>query len=60
MFRVDADNKAEQIEARISTAAGMWVGVSGAFEVGDRVIVRGAERLAPGQAVEVATATASN
>ncbi len=59
VFRVGDDNTAEQIEAGITTTAGMWVGVSGAFAVGDRVIVRGAERLAPGQAVEVTTATAA-
>ena len=60
VFRVSDDNTAEQIETRVMTTAGMWVGVTGAFAVGDRVIIRGAERLAPGQAVEVATATAAN
>ena len=38
----------------------MWVGVTSGFAAGDRVIVRGAERLAPGQAVDVRTATAAN
>ena len=59
VFRVSADSTAEQIETRVTTAAGMWVGVTGGFSAGDRVIVRGAERLAPGQAVEVATTTAA-
>lgn len=60
VFRVSDDGTAEQVEARVTTAAGMWVGVTDEFSAGDRVIVRGAERLAPGQAVEVATATAAN
>jgi RND family efflux transporter MFP subunit len=60
VFRVSADSTAEQIEVAITTAAGMWVGVEDGFSAGDRVVVRGAERLAPGQSVDVATPTASN
>ena len=32
---------------------GLWVGVADGIDAGDRVIVRGAERLSPGQAVDV-------
>jgi RND family efflux transporter MFP subunit len=60
VFRVGDDSTAEQIEVAVTAAAGMWVGVGGGFAAGDRVIVRGAERLAPGQAVEAIRATASN
>ena len=39
---------------KIVATVGLWVGVGSGVEVGDRVIIRGAERLAPGQPVEVA------
>ena len=50
VYRVSADNTAEQITVEI---VGLWVGVGQGIEAGDRVIVRGAERLSPGQAVDV-------
>jgi hypothetical protein len=59
VFRVGEDGMAEQIDADVGAAVGLWVSVASGIEPGDRVIVRGAERLASGQAVEVAT-TAAN
>ncbi len=59
IFRVNEENAAEQVAATIELAAGMWVGVEGNLAAGDRVIVRGAERLAPGQAVVIITAAAN-
>ena len=37
----------------INTIVGLWIGVTDGVRPGDRVIVRGAERLSPGQSVEV-------
>lgn len=38
---------------QINAIVGLRVGVTDGIEAGDRVIVRGAERLQPGQTVEV-------
>jgi RND family efflux transporter MFP subunit len=53
IYKVNNDGVAEQIVASIRTTVGLWVGVADSVEPGDQVIVRGAERLAPGQPVEI-------
>ena len=53
VYKVADDGTAEQIEADIRSTVGLWVAIDGGVEEGDSVIVRGAERLAPGQPVEV-------
>jgi RND family efflux transporter MFP subunit len=53
VYKVNNDGTAEQVTVQISAIVGLWVGVAGGVSVGDRVIVRGAERLSPGQAVEI-------
>ncbi len=53
VYKVNADGAAEQVTVEISTIVGLWVGVAGGVSAGDRIIVRGAERLSPGQAVEI-------
>lgn len=53
IYRVTDDGSAEQVPADIRSIVGLWVGISSGIEAGDRVIVRGAERLAPGQPVEI-------
>ncbi|TDR35572.1 RND family efflux transporter MFP subunit [Tahibacter aquaticus] len=53
VMRVKADNTAEQVEVRAGAARDALVEVTGQLSPGDRVIVRGAERLSPGQAVRV-------
>jgi RND family efflux transporter MFP subunit len=52
-YRVEDDGTADQVTVQISAIVGLWVGVSNGIIPGDQVIVRGAERLSPGQAVEV-------
>ncbi|MBT8079584.1 MAG: efflux RND transporter periplasmic adaptor subunit [Gammaproteobacteria bacterium] len=62
VYKVDNEGSAVQVPANIVTIIGLWVGLADGIEAGDKVIVRGAERLAPGQPVEViagSTATAS-
>lgn len=53
LFRIDDDGKAEQIIADIESTVGLWVAIARGVKPGDRVVVRGAERLMPGQAVEI-------
>ena len=55
IFKVAADGTAVQVPADIVTTVGLWVGLGSGVEAGEAVIVRGAERLSPGQSV-VATA----
>ena len=53
VMRVSAQNTAEQVPVAASAANGDKVEVRGALNPGDRLIVRGAERLSAGQAVKV-------
>ena len=53
IYKVGEDNTAEQVTVDINAIVGLWVGVADGISAGEQVIVRGAERLQPGQAVEV-------
>ncbi len=53
IYKVSSEGTAEQVQASIRSTVGLWVAIDGGIEEGDSVIVRGAERLAPGQAVEI-------
>ncbi len=46
------ERKARRVEVTAGTGEGDWIEVQGALEVGDQVVVRGGERLQPGQNVE--------
>lgn len=52
VFRINEDNKAQQIKVEIGDSAGDLVAVSGALREGDRVAVRGAETLSDGAQVK--------
>ena len=52
MFRVKADDTVEQIAVTTGAAAGELIGISGDIKNGDRVVIRGNERLRPGQKVK--------
>ena len=52
MFLVRA-NAAEQIQVDVGIGQGELVEVIGDVQAGDLVVVRGAERLSPGQAVTI-------
>ncbi len=56
IYKVKDDGTAEQITASIQSTVGLWVGIAAGIEPGDRVIIRGAERLAPGQPVKIISA----
>ena len=53
VYKVNGSDVAEQVTVNIRSIVGLWIGVADGISPGDRVIVRGAERLSPGQAVEV-------
>lgn len=53
VMRVKDDNTAERVDVTAGAVQDALVAVRGALAVGDRVVVRGAERLAQGQAVKI-------
>lgn len=53
VFRINEDNTAERLLVRTGAASGTRVAVIGGVENGDRVVVRGGERLQPGQSVRL-------
>ena len=55
VFVIDADNKARQVAVTTGVGSGDNIEVDGDIEDGDAVVVRGNERLRPGQAVSIMT-----
>ena len=53
MFVVDANNQARQIRVTVGVGQGDHIEILGAVSPGDKVVIRGNERLQPGQAVDV-------
>jgi RND family efflux transporter MFP subunit len=51
IFVIDEENKAQAIPVETGSSVGGWIAVSGGVSAGDRVIVRGNERLQPGTEV---------
>lgn len=54
LFKVDADNVARQVSVTTGIGAGDLIEVLGPVSPGDTVVVRGNERLQPGQPVTIA------
>lgn len=54
IFRVKDDMTAERISVDVRQAVGLWVPVRNGVKAGDKIVVRGAERLQPGQSVALA------
>lgn len=53
VYRINEDNVAESVDVVVGDADGEWIAVSGDLAVGDRVVIRGGERLRPGQSVTI-------
>ncbi len=53
VFKIGADNKARQINADIVSTVGLWVALRQGVSVGDRIVIRGAERLQRDQLVNI-------
>jgi RND family efflux transporter MFP subunit len=55
LFRVNAEGTAERLPVLTGASDGLMIEVEGAVRAGDRIVVRGGERLRAGQAVQVLT-----
>ena len=55
VFRVNSDNKAERIDVTTGIASGDLIEIKGAVNAGDKIVIRGSERLRPGQDVSIIT-----
>ncbi len=53
LFKVGDDNLAQPVAVETGMAVGDHIEVRGPLQAGDRVVVRGNERLRPGQAVDI-------
>lgn len=53
VFRIGAENKAEQVMVETGTATEQWIEIIGDIKEGDKIVIRGAERLQPGAEVMV-------
>jgi RND family efflux transporter MFP subunit len=57
IFIVDPDNTARRIRVTTGIGEGEWIEVQGPVQEGDRIVIRGNERLRPGQEVSVQAAS---
>ena len=55
IFIIDAENKAKQVDVTVGISEGELVEVIGDIQAGDKVVIRGAERLRAGQTVNIKT-----
>lgn len=53
VFKIGADNTAEQIHANVQATVGLWVALADGISAGDKIVIRGGERLQPGQSVVI-------
>jgi multidrug efflux pump subunit AcrA (membrane-fusion protein) len=53
VFIVDANNQAQQVRVTVGIGQGEHIEILGAISPGDRVVIRGNERLQPGQTVNI-------
>ncbi|MCW8878317.1 MAG: efflux RND transporter periplasmic adaptor subunit [Kangiellaceae bacterium] len=53
IFKIDSENKAVQVQVTVGIGAGELVEIIGNVQPGDQIVIRGAERLQPGQAVQI-------
>ena len=53
VFRVNGDETAERVAVNTGAASGELIEVSGELRAGDRVVIRGGERMRPGQKVRI-------
>tara|TARA_R110002073_G_scaffold92685_8_gene217152 strand:+ start:485 stop:1561 length:1077 start_codon:yes stop_codon:yes gene_type:complete len=57
VYKVGPDMSAEQIKVEIDAAVGLLVSLKKGLQAGDKVIIRGGERLQPGQKVVIKSST---
>ncbi len=59
VYRVASGNVAERVAVHVGNGDSIRVEIKGGLAAGDRVVVRGGERLRPGQPVRITTSAAS-
>ena len=53
VMKVDDEDTAHKVNVLVGQGSGAWIAVSGKIEAGDNVVIRGGERLQPGQKIRV-------
>jgi len=53
IFRVNTEDMAEKINVTTGIASGSLIEVRGDVKAGDRIVIRGGERLRPGAPVQI-------
>ncbi len=53
IYRVNDAMQSERIEAEIDAISGPWVAIKNKLQPGDKIVIRGGERLMPGQNVAI-------
>lgn len=53
VFRINGENKAERVPVGLGVASGEVIAIEGDVQAGDKIVIRGSERLQPGQAVAI-------
>jgi len=53
IYRIDDSMKSERIKAQITAIDGLWVTIGHKLESGDKIVIRGGERLMPDQTVSI-------
>ncbi|WP_444996655.1 efflux RND transporter periplasmic adaptor subunit [Aliikangiella sp. IMCC44359] len=53
VFRINGESKAEQVPVSVGVGVGEFVEIIGDIKPGDKIVIRGAERLRNGQAVQI-------
>jgi multidrug efflux pump subunit AcrA (membrane-fusion protein) len=53
VFRINGENKAERVPVNLGVASGEMIAVEGELNAGDKIVIRGSERLQPGQTVAI-------
>lgn len=57
VVRVTSDGNSERVDVKVGASDGFFTAIDGDLAAGDRIVVRGAERLGDGQKVRIATST---
>ncbi|WP_052073114.1 efflux RND transporter periplasmic adaptor subunit [Thalassotalea sp. ND16A] len=55
VFRINADNSAERLSVNLGRGSGAYIEIIGDIRPGDKIVIRGGERLRPGQMVTIKT-----
>ncbi|MCF6226029.1 MAG: efflux RND transporter periplasmic adaptor subunit [Xanthomonadales bacterium] len=60
VFVISMEGKARQVRVETGISEQQWIAVEGDLQAGDKVVIRGAERLRPGQQVSIQESTTNS